>query len=311
MKKFICTFLCGLLLATGIHSFSASPVTVTLDYAEINFLQPPVIQNDRTLVPVRAIFEAMGALVTWNGETKTVTSVLDDTVVVMTLDSNTMTVNDKKKTLDCAPQLIGDSTMVPARAVAESFGCTVEWDAAARNVCILSPAFAEKATAAERFSSVKNLTQDNMTVISAFSIPLIDGYEIKKQTADGTDLEITHTTDVGHASLTVRSDIYSGADVPLTESYVQSVADSMVSVVSGTLLSCGLLTLSGVECMEIKYTAPRTVFGIYDQDADITVCMCRINGIVYTMTLAVYGTVDNTVIGDFYYMMHALQIAAA
>lgn len=310
MKKFICTFLCGLLLTAGIHCFAVNPITVTLDYVEINFTQPPVIQNDRTLVPVRAIFEAMGALVTWNGETKTVTSALDDTVVVMTLDSNTMMVNDTKKTLDCAPQLIGNSTMVPARAVAESFGCTVNWDATARNVSILSPSFLEKATTTKEYRSTKELKHENITATSAFRIPLFDGYEIKKHTADGTDLEITHTTDLGHASLTVRSDIYFGADVPLTESYVQSVADGMVSLVSGTLLSCGLLTLNGVEFMEIEYTAPRTVFGIQDQDANITVCMCRINGIVYTMTHAVYGTVDNAVIGDFYHMMHALQIAA-
>lgn len=309
MKKFICTFLCGILLATGIHGFADSPITVTLDYVEIHFLQPPVIQNDRTLVPLRAIFEAMGASVIWNGETKTITSVLDDTVVVITLGNNTMTVNDTKKTLDCAPQLIGESTLVPVRAVAESFGCNVEWNAATRNVSILSPSFLEKAATTEEYQSTKELTHENRTAASSFRISLFDGYETKKHTADGTDLEITHTTDAGHTSLTVRSDMYFGADVPLTESYAQSVADGMVPLVFGTLRSCGVFTLNGVEFIEIKYTAPRTVFGIQDQDADITVYMGRKDGIVYTMTLAVYGSVDHAVVSDFYYMMHSLLIA--
>lgn len=309
MKKFICTFLCALLLATGIHSFAANPVTVTLDYADIHFSQPPVIQNDRTLVPLRAIFEAMGASVTWNGETKTITSALDDTTVVMTLGDNTMLVNKTEKVLDCAPQLIGERTLVPVRAVAESFGCDVKWDASTRNVSILSPSFMEKALATEDYRSTKEPTHDNITATSNFCISLFDGYETKKHTADGTDLEITHTTDAGHVALTIRSDMYFGADVPLTESYAQSVADSMVSVVSGTLLSCGVQTLNGDEFIEIRYTAPRTVFGIQDQEADITVYMGRKDGIVYTMTLAVYGTVDRAVVSDFYYMMHSLLIA--
>ena len=308
MKKFICAFLCGLFFTTGVQCFATSPITVTLDYVNIHFLQPPVIQNDRTLVPLRAIFEAMGASVEWNGETKTITSTLDDTTVVMTLGNNTMVVNKTEKVLDCAPQLIGESTLVPVRAVAESFGCNVEWNSATRNVSILSPSFLEKTTTTEEYQSTKELTQENRTAASSFRISLFDGYETKKHTADGTDLEITHTTDTGHAALTVRSDMYFGADVPLTESYAQSVADGMVSLVSGTLQSCGLLTLGGAPFMEIEYTAPRTVFGIQDQDADITVYMGRKDGIVYTMTLAVYGTVNHAVVSDFYHMMHSLFI---
>lgn len=308
MKKFICTFLCALLLTAGMPCFATSPITVTLDYVDIAFSQPPVIQNDRTLVPLRAIFEAMGASVTWNGEAKTITSVLDDTTVIMTLGDNIMLVNKTEKVLDCAPQLIGERTLVPVRAVAESFGCKVDWNGATRNVSILSQSFLEKAETTEEYQSTKELTHENRTAASSFRISLFDGYETKKHTADGTDLEITHTTDTGHASLTVRSDMYSGTDVPLTESYVQSVADGMVSLISGTLLSCGVFSLNGVEFMEIEYTAPRTVFGIQDQESDITVYMGRKDGIVYTMTHAVYGTVDRAVVSDFYYMMHSLLI---
>ncbi len=309
MKRIASIFLCGLLLLTATNSHAATPITVTLDYAEVEFSQPPIIINDRTLVPVRAIFEAMGASVTWDGAARTITSVLADTTVLMTLDKNEMTVNKEIKALDCAPQLVEGTTMVPTRAVAESFGCTVLWDDTTRSVSICSPAFAEKVKTAKEFRSVRKITHDDKTAEAAFSIPYFEEYATKTHAVDGTDFEITHTTETGHASLSVRSDIYIGADTPLTEDYAKSVADDMVSMVSGTLLSCGVVQVNDLDFIKIEYTAPRNVFGIYDADASITVYMGRKNGVVYTMTNAMYGTVSRTVIGDFYYMMHALLIA--
>ena len=309
MKKMISMFVCVILLFTCTTISAQSPITVMLDCAEVEFSQEPVILNDRTLVPVRAIFEAMGATVDWNADTRAVTSVLGDTTVVMVVDNKVMTVNGTFKTLDVAPQLIGGSTMVPTRAVAESFGCKVEWDPAERRVVISSKAFLEKVAAQNSFSSVKKLTQNDKTAVSAFSIPYFSGYDIKTDAPDGTDFEISYTTDAGHASLSVRSDIYTGEDARLTDEYVKSVADGIVTVVSGTLVSYGVVLLGGIEFMKIEYTAPRIVFGITDYDPDITVYMGRKNGVVYTLTYSVYGDVSRTVIGDFNYMRNSLLIA--
>ncbi len=309
MKKIFGILMCAVLLCACTAVCAQEPITVMLDCAEVEFTQDPVIVNDRTLVPVRAIFEAMGATVDWNADTQTVTSVLGNTTVVMVVNNTVMTVNGSFKTLDTAPQLIGGSTMVPTRAVAEGFGCKVEWDPAERRVLISSASFLQRTAAAESFSSVKRLTQNDKTAISAFSIPYFDGYDVKTNTADGTDFEISRTTDTGHASLSVRSDIYTGPDTRLTDAYVKSVADGMVTVVSGTLVSYGVVLLGGIEFMKIQYTAPRTVFGITDYDPDITVYMGRKNGVVYTLTYSVYGDVGRTVIGDFNYMTNALLIA--
>lgn len=111
-------------------------ISVRLDGRKVYFDQLPSIVNDRTLVPLRAIFEALDAEVAWDGATRTVTATKGDTVVVLTIDSTTPTVNGETQTLDAPAMIINSRTMVPARFVAQSFGAVVDWDGATRTVII-------------------------------------------------------------------------------------------------------------------------------------------------------------------------------
>lgn len=111
-------------------------ITVNVNGQLINFDQPPIIIDGRTLVPLRAIFEALGATVEWNSDTQNVTSKKGSTSVSLSIDSNTMYKNGKAVTLDVPAQLINDRTLVPARAVAEAFGCDVNWDSDNKTVTI-------------------------------------------------------------------------------------------------------------------------------------------------------------------------------
>lgn len=113
-----------------------TPISVKLNGQNIAFDQPPIIQDGRTLVPLRAIFEALSATVEWDGATGTITSVKGDTTVVMQVGQKSFTVNGEEKQLDVPPQIVGGRTLVPARAVAESFDLQVGWDAATRTVTI-------------------------------------------------------------------------------------------------------------------------------------------------------------------------------
>ncbi len=113
-------------------------VKVTLDRNRIGFDQAPIIQNGRTLVPLRAIFEALGATVDWDNSTRTVTSTKNGTTITMKIGNNQMTKNGKSIVLDVAPQIIGGRTLVPVRAVAESFGVTVDWNNNTRTVQLFS-----------------------------------------------------------------------------------------------------------------------------------------------------------------------------
>ena len=122
-------------------STSAVPVSeikVVLDGQPLNFDVPPQIINGRTLVPLRVIFEALGASVNWNEAAQTVTAVKDNTTVSLRIGSNILTRNGASATLDVPPQIISSRTMVPARAIAEAFGANVEWVGATQTVVIIS-----------------------------------------------------------------------------------------------------------------------------------------------------------------------------
>ena len=125
---------CGLLAMGG--PALASGISVVIDGVPVTFDQPPIIEDGRTLVPLRAIFEALGAVIDWEQSTQTVTAVKGDVTVIMQIGNNVYTRNGVQITLDVPPQLVGGRTMVPARASGESFGAHVDWDQASQTVII-------------------------------------------------------------------------------------------------------------------------------------------------------------------------------
>ncbi len=309
MKKICSIILCMLLLLPATVCNAEQAISVELDNVPIEFDQEPIIMNSRTMVPVRAIFEAMGASVTWDEKTKTVTSSLDDVTVMMVINNPVMFVNAEMKTIDAPPVIVNSRTLVPVRAVSESFGCTVEWNESKRIVSIYSKDHQGRLSETEDFGCVKQLTNGVTTATAAFGISYFPEYEVKTNTADGTNIEICHTTSTGHVALNVRTDLYDGNEEALTDEYVKSVAEGVVSVLSGTLISHDVVTLSGLEFMEITYTAPAIVHGITDMKPETTIYMGRKNGVMYTMTYIVHGDVDSSVLADFETMIQTLVVA--
>ena len=115
----------------GIISFNYVPVQVIADGKDVDFasyVQRPYIKHDRTLVPMRAIFEALGAEVSWDDATKTAIGVKDGIEVKITIGENVLYKNGEVIELDCAAEITNDRTMVPVRAIGEAFGCTVTWN---------------------------------------------------------------------------------------------------------------------------------------------------------------------------------------
>lgn len=111
-----------------------NPIRVTFNGNYIEFDQPPVAINGRVLVPVRKIFEAMGATVDYDWKTKQVTGKQGDLVITLKIDSNLAYVNGKKITLDVPAKAINGRTLVPARFIAESLGAQVNWNGTNRTV---------------------------------------------------------------------------------------------------------------------------------------------------------------------------------
>ena len=88
----------------------------------------PIVDNSRTLVPIRAIIEECGGTVGWNGDTQTVTLNYKNDEIKLIINSNTSYLNGEANTLDVAPQVINGRTMLPIRFVAEGFKFEVFWD---------------------------------------------------------------------------------------------------------------------------------------------------------------------------------------
>ena len=110
--------------------------------------QKPVIRHDRVLIPIRALMETLGKTVEWDGATRQVTIHDETTSVTLTIevDSFQKTVNNpldgtvttETIPLDAPPEIIGDRTCLPVRAVVEAFGAAVIWEAETRTVLIIA-----------------------------------------------------------------------------------------------------------------------------------------------------------------------------
>lgn len=106
-----------------------------VDYSKYDDVKP-VIKDGRTIVPVRALTEALGAVVEYDDETRTITVTKDSTSVVMSLDSNTAYVNGNPVTIDVKPENSKGRALVPIRFIAEAFDLGVEWDGESQTIVI-------------------------------------------------------------------------------------------------------------------------------------------------------------------------------
>ena len=112
-------------------------ITVILNNEIIDFEDVlPTIIEGRTLVPLRKIFESLGADVNWDQSSKTVTSKLGETVITLTIGENILKKNSENIAIDVPAQIIDGRTMVPVRAISEAFDVKVEWDATFRAVIL-------------------------------------------------------------------------------------------------------------------------------------------------------------------------------
>ena len=137
-NKFLSVLL-TLIIFIGIFTIPVSAddnIKVLLNDVELTFDVPPQLINDRTMVPMRKIFEALGAQVDWDDETQTITATKNDIIIIMQIDNVAISVNEKEVVLDVPPQLVESRTLVPVRAVAEGLDADVEWDDDTQTVII-------------------------------------------------------------------------------------------------------------------------------------------------------------------------------
>jgi hypothetical protein len=134
-----------------------SDVLVKVGGQQLHCEQPPVIVKGTTLVPLRTLFEAMGASVNWDSSTRTVTATKSDTTVRLSIGKSIAYKNKDEMKLDVPGTIIHGTTMVPTRFIAESFGSKVNWDAVTRTVNIDMPQLTNKLNPIEEKKEIKTM----------------------------------------------------------------------------------------------------------------------------------------------------------
>lgn len=137
MKRLIAAAMSvGMMFITAVPMAAAdAAVSVQLDGETVSFSgQQPVIIDNRTLIPLRGVFEKMGYTISWEPNTKTATLTADGTTVSVSANSDTFIVNGEVKPLDVPAQIMNGSMMLPLRAIGESAGANVTWNGAAKVV---------------------------------------------------------------------------------------------------------------------------------------------------------------------------------
>ena len=119
------------------HSYAAqSSIKVYVDGQQLETEVSPEIKNNITFVPMRAIFERLGADVTWNGARKDIRAEKGFRTILLKISSRTGIVDSEVSELAAAPYIKSGSTMIPLRFVSEALDCDVSWNASERRVDI-------------------------------------------------------------------------------------------------------------------------------------------------------------------------------
>lgn len=117
---------------------SAQGITVEVDGAVVAFDQPPMVIGGRLLIPLRGVFERLGAEVEWRPESQLVVAQRGPTTIVLRPGVTSARVNGQPVSLDVPAMIVRGRTLVPLRFVGEALGASVDWDPSRRLVFVTS-----------------------------------------------------------------------------------------------------------------------------------------------------------------------------
>ena len=141
MKKLICSLLiCSMICAMLILPVSAADnITIYVNNQILNCDIPPFIENGRTMVPLRKIFDFFDVSIEWLEEAQEIVIMQGKQEIVFHINNPKMICNSYITTLDVAPVIVNGSTFVPLRAISESLDADVEWISVTKSIYINSP----------------------------------------------------------------------------------------------------------------------------------------------------------------------------
>ena len=126
------------------NAFPERVVTVTINGEVIGFDEPARLINERTMVPMRKIYESLGATVQWVDEAQLIIATFKTSIIAMEIGKKSFDITElltgetKIVELDVPPQVVGvGTTLVPVRAISEALGKKVDWDDKTSTVIII------------------------------------------------------------------------------------------------------------------------------------------------------------------------------
>jgi len=146
MKRIILSALVLCILIAGLLPIQATTIPIYIQGKQVKPDTPPILQNNRTFVPIRYIAESFGAKVNWNEQAQRVTIDSGNTHIVLHIGNRIAQKNGTDIELDVAPFLKNDRTYVPLRFISEALGHYVDWDATEQAVYIDTDAVYRKIT---------------------------------------------------------------------------------------------------------------------------------------------------------------------
>lgn len=182
MKKLIILTVISIVSILSAFTVYADDITIQIDGKKLETEVSPQNIDGRIMVPVRAIFEGVGAEVFWNQDTKTITGKKSDTTVIMTIGSSEININNEISQMDTSPVIIENRTYAPARFVAESFGYDVQWQSSSKTVEISNKQIAETTenTTTETTTQVTSAATEETTVVTT-QLPYINSRNVLEE----------------------------------------------------------------------------------------------------------------------------------
>ena len=120
----------------GPRAANPQSIGIKIDGTSVDVTPKPRLVDGTTFIPLRGVFEKLGAVVTFSAEDRSISIRKGQKQIHMQIGSKTATVNDRQVTLTAAPFTEDGSTFVPLRFAGESLDVDVTWDAAKRTVVI-------------------------------------------------------------------------------------------------------------------------------------------------------------------------------
>ncbi len=240
-KKFILymLFLCIATVINPCRTFADNNISNTNVYIDVNGQRlypdaPPILSNDRTLVPVRGIFEKLGADVEWYDDQKIAVVNYNNTTINLQVDNPVASINGVQKQMDVPPMIYNNRTMIPLRFIAENLGMSVQWVGEANLATITESSYFNNLPAktilgyttndykgdVDSYNSLSKYT-GNVTSIAAFAYQIDFDGSLKQTTQPQNDtVKLANSNNV--KSLVLIHNFYKGG-------FDRNLADTVLS----------------------------------------------------------------------------------